>query len=161
MFQVEWIDNNENRIDVLGLYDDYQQATQSILDWWNANSYTPPYCRIIGDIETDKKVTIDYGLYSSFYRIRSVKNKLSFSEVSSNNYYTEYSNSTFTIKRNTNNSDGRIKCELFVNTKYGADKKTFQTKYTMTLPTNNSGILNFEPLDYALKNIVSGELSNE
>lgn len=50
-------------------YDTYNEAFQSIKDWWNKNDFYPSLIRFMGDIEEQGTVVIDYGPYFQFYKI--------------------------------------------------------------------------------------------
>lgn len=50
-------------------YDTYNEAFQSIKDWWNKNDFYPSLIRFMGDIEEQGTVVIDYGPHFQFYKI--------------------------------------------------------------------------------------------
>lgn len=66
-YTVSWVSGNISQTH--GSFDSYDEAFESIRKWWNYNGYSPAYIRVIGDIEENGKVKIDYGLHESFYYI--------------------------------------------------------------------------------------------
>lgn len=70
-YQVEWMSHTERVHKVHGIYNTFDEAMQSIKDWWNKNDYKPSY--IIYHTTEDGLTTIDYGLHYSFYYIREVE----------------------------------------------------------------------------------------
>ena len=71
VYVVSWDHNNVYKTH--GSFSTYDEALNSIHEWWNHNDYVPRYVRVIGDIEDAGEVNIDYGLYDSFYHIAKVK----------------------------------------------------------------------------------------
>lgn len=68
---VSWDSPEDSRTH--GSFATYDEALESIHNWWNHNGYVPSYVRVLGDIGDSGKVTIDYGLHASFYHIVKVK----------------------------------------------------------------------------------------
>lgn len=66
-FTVSWVSGDISKTH--GSFDSYDEAFESIRKWWNHNGFTPSYIRVIGDIEENGKVKIDYGLHESFYYV--------------------------------------------------------------------------------------------
>lgn len=66
MFTVYWISQTKRLRKQHGSYDTFEQAMQSIKDWWKENDYQPRYYRVI---EHGRSFMIDYGLYDCFYEI--------------------------------------------------------------------------------------------
>lgn len=66
MYTVYWISQIKRLKEQRGSYDTFEQAMQSIKDWWKANNYKPRYCRVI---EHGHSFMIDYGLCDCFYEI--------------------------------------------------------------------------------------------
>jgi len=73
-YNVYWINeellNDPIQDEFIGSYNTYEEAFQSIRDWWEKNSFYPNFVRIIGDIEEQGTITIDYGPYFKFYQIK-------------------------------------------------------------------------------------------
>lgn len=67
MYTVYWISQLEHIKKQHGSYDTYEQAMQSIIDWWEEHDYQPPYYRVM---KHGKTAMIDYGLYDCFYEIK-------------------------------------------------------------------------------------------
>lgn len=66
-YQVEWHSSYHEEDNIHGTFDTWEDAFQSIHDWWNSNDYVPRYVRYH---TTDAGITvIDYGLHYSFYHI--------------------------------------------------------------------------------------------
>lgn len=73
-YQVQWIGRSLNKkgtrvIQVKNIHNSYktfEEAEQSIYDWWKKNRYEPPYVRMWKD---GNKTIIDYGPHACFYRI--------------------------------------------------------------------------------------------
>ena len=73
-YNVYWtnaeLPNDRIKNEFIDSYDTYDEAFQSIRDWWDKNSFYPNFIRIIGDIEEQGTITIDYGPYFKFYQIK-------------------------------------------------------------------------------------------
>lgn len=69
-YKVEWDSVYHNEKTIHGTYDTWQEAMDSIHDWWDKNNYIPPMVRYWtkGGV-----TTIDYGYHYTFYRIREVE----------------------------------------------------------------------------------------
>lgn len=52
-----------------GSYSSFDDAYQSVTDWWHKNNFSPSIVRFIGEPEVDATVTIDYGPHTMFYEI--------------------------------------------------------------------------------------------
>lgn len=70
----EELRNDHIKNEFIDSYDTYYEAFQSIKDWWNKNSFYPDLIRIIGDIEEQGTVLIDYGSHFQFYKIVKEEN---------------------------------------------------------------------------------------
>jgi len=72
-YNVYWVNaelpNDPIENEFINSYDTYDEAFQFIKDWWDKNSFYPNFKRIIGDIEKEGTVTIDYGPGFQFYKI--------------------------------------------------------------------------------------------
>lgn len=66
MFTVYWLNQTKQIKEQHGSYDTFEQAMQSIKDWWKENDFQPRYYRVI---EHGQSFMIDYGLYDCFYEI--------------------------------------------------------------------------------------------
>lgn len=66
MYTVYWISQTERIKKQHGSYDTFEQAMQSIVDWWKENNFHPPYYRIM---KHGQSSMVDYGLYDCFYEI--------------------------------------------------------------------------------------------
>jgi complete genome len=72
MYSVYWVKPQKQIKEYHGSYDTFEQAMQSIRDWWQENDYRPRYYRVI---EHGQSFTIDYGLYNCFYEIEFESNE--------------------------------------------------------------------------------------
>lgn len=84
-YEVHWLGNEYNkekeeweRVEkVHGAYDTYDEAYNSILNWWKIHNFKPHYIRlwtVQGDSEDKKsniieRTIIDYGFHTMFYHI--------------------------------------------------------------------------------------------
>lgn len=65
-YQVEWKNDRTKEHNKHGVFNTFEEAMDSIYDWWEANEFTPPYIR---RWTKDGVTTIDYGLHNMFYYI--------------------------------------------------------------------------------------------
>lgn len=65
-YQVEWKNDRTKEHNKHGVFDTFDEAMDSIYDWWEKNDFKPPYIRRWTE---DGITTIDYGLYDMFYYI--------------------------------------------------------------------------------------------
>ena len=70
-YRVVWEDTTKNKREYHGSYKSYEEALQSIQDWWDKNNFKPVYVRIL-DYKHDGYVKIDYGNYNYFYYIEEI-----------------------------------------------------------------------------------------
>lgn len=72
-YNVYWKNDNLNgdptKNKFISAHDTYDEAFQSIKDWWSKNNFHPLIIRMMGDIEEQGVVLIDYGAYFQFYKI--------------------------------------------------------------------------------------------
>ena len=68
-YQVEWKNDRTKEHSKHGVFDTYEEALDSIYEWWEANSFNPPYIR---RWTKDGVTTIDYGSHNMFYYIVEV-----------------------------------------------------------------------------------------
>lgn len=72
-YNVYWtnaeLPNDSIQNEFIDSYDTYEEAFQSIKDWWDKNDFWPSLIRLVGDIEEQGAVVIDYGPYFQFYKI--------------------------------------------------------------------------------------------
>lgn len=66
MYTVYWVNQFEHIKEQHGSYNTYEQAMQSIIDWWEEIGFHPPYYRVM---KHGKSSMVDYGLYDCFYKI--------------------------------------------------------------------------------------------
>nr|DAG84851.1 MAG TPA: Protein damX division, peptidoglycan binding domain [Caudoviricetes sp.] len=67
-YTVQWVTSGEEKTH--GTFNTFDEAMQSIFDWWKKHDYKPPYIRQWKSMRDDKEIThIDYGLHSAFYQI--------------------------------------------------------------------------------------------
>lgn len=71
MFAVYWVKPQKQIKEYHGSYNTFEQAMQSIRDWWHYNGFTPPYYRIM---HNPLGITIDYGSHYCFYHITQEDN---------------------------------------------------------------------------------------
>lgn len=65
-YQVEWKHHQADIHNKHGVFDTFEEAIDSIYEWWETNNFTPPYIR---RWTKDGVTTIDYGLHDMFYYI--------------------------------------------------------------------------------------------
>lgn len=65
-YQVEWKHNKTSEHNKHGIFDTFEEAMDSIYDWWEKNNFNPPYIRRWTE---DGITTIDYGFHNMFYYI--------------------------------------------------------------------------------------------
>lgn len=66
-YALQYHDNIKNEITNHGIFQTEQDAYDSILAWWELNSFKPNYVR---SFSSDEKVSvIDYGFHHYFYKI--------------------------------------------------------------------------------------------
>ena len=152
MLQVEWIDNDINVTNVLGKYEKYNEAFQSIVDWWNIHEFSPKYTRIIGTLEENNEVIIDYGSHVKFYRIRVVNNPITMKQfVDDYNYTLIPASDVDTCKLVS--EDGSIRLYIMGNTDDYTVKIISKTlgigiNYDINMTYNDSDKYDFEPIKY-------------
>lgn len=66
MFTVYWVNQLEHIMQQDGTYDTFEEALQSIKDWWQSSDCKPRYYRVI---KCGKSAIVDYGLCDCFYKI--------------------------------------------------------------------------------------------
>lgn len=70
-YQVEWKHHQPDIYKIHDVFDTYEEAMDSIYEWWEANNFKPPYTRRWTE---NGVTTIDYGLHDMFYYIREISN---------------------------------------------------------------------------------------
>ncbi|HAP4240981.1 hypothetical protein [Enterococcus faecalis] len=65
-YTVKWQNTRSKEETQHGAFDSYDEAYQSILDWWAYNDFTPNYTR---RWKKGNVTTIDYGSHHEFYKI--------------------------------------------------------------------------------------------
>lgn len=65
-YQVEWKNDRTKEHNKHGVFDTFDEAMDSIYDWWELNNFKPPYIRRWTE---DGITTIDYGFHHMFYYI--------------------------------------------------------------------------------------------
>lgn len=65
-YQVEWKNDITKEHNKHGVFDTFEEAMDSIYEWWEENNFNPPYIR---RWTKDGVTTIDYGLHDMFYYI--------------------------------------------------------------------------------------------
>lgn len=70
-YRVEWKNHRTKEHNEHGVFDTYEEALDSIYEWWEENSFNPPYIR---RWTKDGVTTIDYGFHDMFYYIREINN---------------------------------------------------------------------------------------
>ncbi len=158
MLLVEWIDNDSSTTDVLDMYEKYDEAMQSIIDWWNINGFSPKYTRILGTIEDNNEVTIDYGSHINFYRIRSVSHTQTTESFMVDNDLKELDSSDGTIKKYLS-KDGKLRIYVTanqnnrINVKVITDNLGVKISHDINVKTNDRVINNWEPITYYLSTL--------
>ena len=79
-FRVAWRNTLTGEINVFGDYPTYDEAYQSISDWWKKHDFTPGYVRVIVD-DQHSCFTIDYTSHYFFYDIHCSTGTLSDEEI--------------------------------------------------------------------------------
>lgn len=65
-YQVEWKHHQTDIHNKHGIFDTFEEAMESIYDWWGKNEYEPYYVRYW---TKNGVTTIDYGFHHMFYYI--------------------------------------------------------------------------------------------
>ncbi|WP_271006565.1 hypothetical protein [Listeria seeligeri] len=65
-YEVVWEQKQTKTITKHGKYNTFEEALQSIRDWWALNEFEPDYVRYW---TKNKRTTIDYGSHHMFYYI--------------------------------------------------------------------------------------------
>ena len=65
-YQVEWKHHQTNTHNTHGIFDTFEEAMESIYDWWKVNNFEPRYVRYW---TKDGVTKIDYGFHHMFYYI--------------------------------------------------------------------------------------------
>lgn len=73
-YQVSWKHHQLDEHNVFEKFDTFDDAIQSIYDWWDKNDYTPNYVRYWKSSKSNMW-TIDYGFHHMFYYIEEIENK--------------------------------------------------------------------------------------
>lgn len=68
-YQVEWKHHQGDIHNKHGVFDTFEEAMDSIYDWWEKNNFKPQYIR---RWTKDGVTTIDYGSHNMFYYIVEV-----------------------------------------------------------------------------------------
>lgn len=71
-YQVSWENRLTDEINIHGTFEAFQEAFQSIYDWWEKNEFVPPYVR---SWSVENRTTVDYGNHHMFYYISEVKDE--------------------------------------------------------------------------------------
>lgn len=65
-YQVEWKHHQTGTHNKHGIFDTFEEAMESIYDWWKINNFEPRYVRYW---TIDGVTKIDYGFHNVFYYI--------------------------------------------------------------------------------------------
>ena len=65
-YQVEWKNDRTKEHNKHGVFNTFEEAIDSIYDWWEKNNFKPPYIRRWTE---DRVTAIDYGFHNMFYYI--------------------------------------------------------------------------------------------
>ncbi|WP_270997863.1 hypothetical protein [Listeria seeligeri] len=71
-YEVHWEHLQRKEHNIHGEFDSFNEAMQSIREWWALNEFEPPYVRFW---TLNNRTTIDYGPHYMFYYIHELAQK--------------------------------------------------------------------------------------